>query len=72
MSSRILDDKSLVTDDSRKHLRFFYSPFADIGPVLFSLRILLLSVRRGPSRFPVIGELFEKRGFQVGRLEESA
>ena len=68
VSSRILDDKALVASDARKHSRLFNSPLSNIGPVLVGFGVLLLGVRRSPPRLPVVGELLEERGFEVGGL----
>jgi hypothetical protein len=66
VSGGVLDDESLVACDAGKYFRLLDRPFTDVGPILF--RVLLLCVRRGPSSFPVVGELFEEGRLEIRRL----
>ena len=58
MRGCVLHDQPLVTCDSGKDSWLFHRPFADIGPVLVTLGVLLFGMRRSPSRVPIVGELF--------------
>lgn len=69
MSSGTLRDKTLVARNARQNSRFFNSPFANVSPVLVRLGVLLLSVRRSPSRLPIIGELLKKRSVDCEGLD---
>ena len=44
MSSWVLDNQALVAWDARKNLRLFNRPLSNVGPVLISLRVLLLGM----------------------------
>ena len=49
VGSDVLDDETLVALNAGKDSRLFNRPTANIRPVLFRLRVLLLGVRRDPS-----------------------
>jgi hypothetical protein len=69
VSSRVLDDQSLVALDALVLGGLLNSPLADVGPFLVLLvGSVLLSVGRLPSLVPVVGELLEEVGLQGGRL----
>ena len=68
VSSRVLHDETLVALHSVKNGCFFNSPVTDIGPVFVRPGVVLFGVGSSPSGFPALGELFEERCLQVGRL----
>lgn len=68
VSSRVLHDETLVALHSVKNGCFFNSPVTNIGPVFVRLGVVLFGVGSSPSGFPALGELFEERCLQVGRL----
>lgn len=68
VGGRVLDHETLVAFDTLEDGRLLDGPLAHIGPVLVSLRILSLCVRRSPSRVPVISELFEEGSLEISGL----
>lgn len=69
MGGNVLDNQTLIAHNTREDGRLLNSPLANVLPVLFGLGVLLLSVRWGPSRVPVISELLEEGCFDGSRLE---
>lgn len=70
VGSCVLHNKALVTHNSREDSGFFDRPLPHVGPILLALGVLLFGMGGGPSRVPVVGELFEEGSFQSGRLAE--
>jgi hypothetical protein len=70
MGSSVLDHKTLITLHALENMWFLYGPLSNICPFLVLVRTLcvLLCVRRLPSGFPVICELFDEVCFDSGRL----
>lgn len=66
VSSRVLDNQTLVTLHSLEDGGLLNSPFANKRPVLIGLGVDLLRVRGLPPGLPVVGELL-----QEGSLERS-
>lgn len=64
VSSWVLDNKALVALDGQKFGRLLDRPLANICPVLFALRVLLLGLGDLPSGFPVVCELLEERSLE--------
>ena len=64
MGRWIFHYQSLVAVDTLKDSGFLHSPGSNIGPVFFCFRVLLLCMRRRPSRIPVIGELLQEWSFK--------
>lgn len=69
VSSRVLDNKTLVTLHALVDLGLLDSPLADVGPFLLVLAVLL-GVGRVPSGLPVVGELLKERSLEGGGLEK--
>jgi hypothetical protein len=68
VSSRILDNKTLVTLDTLEDGRLLDGPLANVGPILIGFGVLLLGVRGSPTFLPVISELLKERSFEGGGL----
>lgn len=69
MSSRVLDNQSLVAFNTLVLGGFLNSPFADICPLFIVLISgILLRVGRLPSLAPVIGKLLEEVGLDGSGL----
>ena len=49
MSSRVFDDETLVSLYALIDSWLFNSPLANIGPIFFTLRVILLSLGGNPS-----------------------
>jgi hypothetical protein len=71
MGGSVLDDKTFVAIHSRVDSGLLYGPLSDIGPILVAFGILFLGVRNLPPCLPVISELFDEGGFEIGRLQRS-
>jgi hypothetical protein len=72
VSSGVLENKTLVTLDTREDGGLFNRPLANVGPVFIALGVFLLCVGDLPSRIPVVGELFEKGCLEGSRLRQLA
>jgi hypothetical protein len=68
MGGGVLDDQALVALDALEHRGLLDGPLADVRPLLFGGLVVLLGVRLFPSLVPVVGELLEERGLQLGGL----
>ena len=68
VGSLVLEDESFVAFHALEHRRLFHRPGTDVGPFLVVSLDVLLCVRRLPPAFPVVCELFEERGLEVGGL----
>jgi len=74
VGSLVLDDETLVANHAIEDMRLLNSPLSDVGPLFFTggtLFLFFLCVRWLPSRVPVIRELFEEGGLQLGGLNLS-
>ena len=69
MSSRVLHDKTFVALHASVDSWLLYGPLSNVRPILVALGVLLLGMRRCPSRLPVVSELFEEGRFQSGGLQ---
>lgn len=73
VSSRVLNDKTLVALNALENGGLLNSPLANICPlllVLASVLHVLLGVRGLPSRLPIVCELLKEGRLEVGRLDE--
>jgi hypothetical protein len=70
MSCSILDNKAFVALHALVYMRLLYSPLSNVCPFLILVRTLcvLLGVRRLPSCLPIVCELLEEVGLELGRL----
>jgi hypothetical protein len=70
MSCSVLDDKTLVALHALVDMGLLYSPFSNICPFLVLVRTLcvLLGMGRLPSCLPIVCELLEEVGLELGRL----
>ena len=70
MSCGILDNKTFVALHALVYMRLLYSPLSNVCPFLIFVRTLcvLLGVRRLPSCLPIVCELLEEVGLELGRL----
>jgi hypothetical protein len=70
MCSSVLDDKTLVALNALVDMGLLYSPFSNICPFLVLVRTLcvLLGMGRLPSCLPIVCELLEEVGLELGRL----
>lgn len=73
VSSRALDNKTLVALDALELVGLLDGPLANVGPFLFALLVgagsILLGGGNLPSLLPVVGELLEKITLDGGGLE---
>jgi hypothetical protein len=67
----VLQHQALVPLDGLEDGGLLNRPLANVRPVLFRLRVLLLGVGRSPSLLPVVGKLLEEGGFDGSGLIES-
>ena len=70
MGGDILDDQALVTLHTLVDGGLLDGPLADVGPFLgFVLALgVLLGARLFPALLPIVGELLEEVGLDLGRL----
>lgn len=68
VSSRVLENETLITLHSLVDLGLFDGPFSNICPLLIIGRGILLGVGRLPSLLPVVGELLEEVGLESSGL----
>ncbi|GKT83306.1 hypothetical protein Ct61P_01156 [Colletotrichum tofieldiae] len=68
VSSRVLDNKTLVALDALVDGGLLNSPFADVGPFLIVLGVFL-GVGRAPASLPVVGELLKEGGLEGAHAE---
>jgi hypothetical protein len=68
VGSGVLHDQTLVTIDTLEDGGLLDSPFANVGPVILRL-VVLLRVGRLPPRLPVVRELLQERSLEAGRLQ---
>ena len=71
VSSRVLDDQTLVALNTLEDSGLLDRPLANVGPVLIGLGVILLCVRALPSGLPVVGELLKEGSLKGGRLERN-
>jgi hypothetical protein len=72
VGSLVLDDQALVALNALQFSWLLNGPVANVGPFLLGGGVLLfffLGMGRLPPRVPVVCELFQEGGLQVGRLE---
>jgi hypothetical protein len=72
VSSRVLDNKTLITIDSLVLNGLLDGPLADVCPFLLGASCILLRVRGLPSLVPIVGELLKEVGLKCGRLQDNA
>jgi hypothetical protein len=70
MSCGILDNKTFVTLHALVDMRLFYSPLSNVCPFLILVRTpcVLLGMGWLPSCLPIVCELLEEVGLELGRL----
>jgi hypothetical protein len=69
VSSRVLDNKTLITIDSLVLNGLLDGPLANVCPFLLRAGCVLLCVRGLPSLVPIVGELLKEVGLKCGRSE---
>jgi hypothetical protein len=72
VSSRVLDNKTLITIDSLVLNGLLDGPLANVCPFLLRAGCVLLCVRGLPSLVPIVGELLKEVGLKCGRLQDNA
>jgi hypothetical protein len=70
MSCGILDDKTFVALHALIDMRLLYSPLSNVCPFLILVRTpcVLLGMGWLPSCLPIVCELLEEVGLELGRL----
>lgn len=71
VGSSVLDNKTLVTLHALVDSGLLDGPLADVGPFFLRALGILLGVGRLPPLLPVVGELLEEWGLELGRLWKS-
>lgn len=72
VSSRVLDNKTLITVDSLVLNGLLDGPLANVCPFLLGTGCILLRVRGLPSLVPIVGELLKEVGLECSRLKNHA
>jgi hypothetical protein len=67
VGSGVLYDQTLVAIDTLEDRGLLDSPFADVGPVILRL-VVLLCVGGLPARLPVVRKLLQERSLEGGGL----